>query len=49
MGLQFGTDKCVKLHVGKTIQKDMCTECKVDAWKDELLKHEDGHEELHDV
>ena len=31
MGLQFGRDKCVKLHIGKTRQKDVCPECKVDA------------------
>ena len=48
MGLQFGRDKCVKLHIGRTKQKDVCSECKVDAWKDELVKHESGHEELCD-
>ena len=49
MGLQIGRDKCVKMHVGKTRQNDICTDCKVDAWKDVLLKHEDGHEELKDT
>ena len=49
MGLQFGRDKCVKMHVGKTRQNNICTDCKVDAWKDVLLKHEDGHEELKDT
>ena len=48
MGLQFGRDKCVKLHIGKTRQKDVCPECKVNAWKDEIVKHESGLEELSD-
>ena len=48
MGLQFGRDKCVKLHVGKTKQEDVCPDCKVDAWKDVLVRHEDGHESLSD-
>ena len=49
MGLQCGTDECVKLHIGKTFEKNLCIECKVDEWKDEIMKHEDGHEEIHDV
>ena len=49
MSLQFGRDKCVKLHVDKTKNRDVCTEYKFDAWKDEIVKHEDGHEELNYV
>ena len=48
MGLQFGRDKCVKIHVGKLIQKDGCSQSKVDAWNDKIVEHEDGHEELND-
>ena len=31
--LQFSATKCVKLHVGKTGFKTICTEEKVDSWK----------------
>ena len=31
MGLQFGKDKCIKMHIEKRHNKDMCVECKVDA------------------
>ena len=47
MGLQFGRDKCVKMHIGKTLNKDICTDCKVDAWKDKLIV-QDGHDKLED-
>ena len=49
MSLQFERDKCVQLHVGKTKNRDVCTEYKVDAWQDEIVKDEDGHEELKNV
>ena len=48
MGLQFGKDKCVKMHIGKRHNKDMCVECKVDAWTDVVIIHEDGTHELKD-
>ena len=47
MGLQFGRDKCVKMHIGKTLNKDICTDCKVDAWKDKLIV-QDGQDKLED-
>ena len=31
--LQFGTTKCVKLHVGKTMNKTLCGDLHVDGWK----------------
>ena len=49
MFLQLGRDKCVKLHVGKTKQMDICPDCKVDAWKAGIVRHEDGHEGLSDT
>ena len=30
MGLQFGKKKCVKMHVGKKYNADICMDCKVD-------------------
>ena len=31
--LQFGASKCVKIHVGKTCNKSMCTDLSVGEWK----------------
>ena len=31
--LQFGTTKCVKLHVGKTCNPTLCGDLHVDGWK----------------
>ena len=48
MGLQFGRDKCVRMHIGKRKNYNICGECKVDAWKDEVITHKDGRHELQD-
>ena len=35
MGLQFGRDKCEKLHIGKKKRNlDICINSKVDVWED---------------
>ena len=49
MGLQFGKDKCVKMHIGKKNNENICTTCKVGAWKDVLIKHQERHDYLQDV
>ena len=49
MGLQFGRDKCVKLHVGKLKHKHGCNECKVDAWEDKIVEHKGGQEKIIDA
>ena len=48
MGLQFGRDKCVKMHVGKKHNTNICSNCKVDAWRDIVVTNEEGKEELRD-
>ena len=48
MGLQFGRDKCVKMHVGKKHNTNICSNCKVDAWRDIVVTNEKGKEELRD-
>ena len=48
MGLQFGKDKCVKMHIGKKHNTDICSDTKVDAWKDQLIEGEDGQWTLED-
>ena len=40
MGLQFGSDKCVKIHVGKKHNKEICRIGKVDDWTQEVLENE---------
>ena len=37
MGLQFGSNKCVRMHVGKTKNTDLCCIGEVDSWKEELV------------
>ena len=39
--LQFGTTKCIKLHVGRTCNKTFCKDLNVDGWKLEVV--EDTH------
>ena len=31
--LQFGTNKCVKLHVGRTKSETLCKDLSVGGWK----------------
>ena len=40
MGLQFGRDKCVQMHVGKKHNPHHCTPCRVDAWDEVIIKHD---------
>ena len=46
MGLQFGKDKCIKMHIGKTHNEDICTKGQVDAWKDKIVTNEEGFDTL---
>ena len=48
MRLHFGKDKCVKMHIGKNHNTDICSDTKVDAWKDLLIEGEDGQWTLQD-
>ena len=41
MNLQFGCDKCEKLHIGKKQNNDICPELTVDSWKEELIEKVD--------
>ena len=36
MGLQFGSEKCVKMHIGKNHNKEKCGKGIVDSWKTEI-------------
>ena len=48
MNLQFGKDKCEKIHIGKRHNKDICPTLEVDSWK-EVLEGSVGRRELNDV
>ena len=49
MNLQFGHDKCEKMHIGKTHNKDICPELSVDSWKEQLKVNGEGRNELEDL
>ena len=41
MGLQFGRDKCQKMHIGKRHRNsEFCKDGKVDAWEDVIQNDE---------
>ena len=48
--LQFGAQKCKKLHVGKARDDHNCQTLAVDNWKEvEILNDETGIEEIADI
>ena len=44
MGLQFGKDKCVKMHIGKYHNPLICLDTEVEAWKDTIVTTDEGKE-----
>ena len=41
MGLQFGSQKCEKMHIGKKhFNYDICVDFEVDIWKEQLVCEE---------
>ena len=42
MGLQFASNKCVRMHVGKTRNENLCCIRQVDSWKKELVTDKEG-------
>ena len=48
--LQFGAQKCKKLHVGKVCEEFKCQTLEVDEWKEvEILNEETGVDEIEDI
>ena len=37
--LQFGTSKCIKLHIGKTCNENLCKDLFVDSWRLDVVKN----------
>ena len=48
MGLQFGAEKCEKMHIGKYENKLICCDLEVDKWKTIKEKNKHGKIELKD-
>ena len=48
MGLQFGRDKCVQMHIGKRHNSNICANCKVSAWTEIVLTSHEGKHYLQD-
>ena len=48
MGLQFGREKCVKMHIGKTKNLDICIGSEVDSWREIITKNEDDKKLIRD-
>ena len=38
MGLQYGCDKCEKIHVGKSQNEDICPTITINSWNVEAVK-----------
>ena len=49
MNLQFGTNKCEKMHIGKNHNQDICSRLSVDTWKEILIEDDKGKKDLKDV
>ena len=50
MGLQLGSEKCEKIHIGKRpYNPDICTDFEVDIWKDQICEDTGGNQSLVDV
>ena len=41
--------KCVKIHIGKTQNIDICADCEDDSWKENITKDLNGKEVLEDM
>ena len=50
MGLQFGSQKCEKMHIGKKrFNTDICVDFEVDIWKEQLVCEENKNDVLVDI
>ena len=48
MNLQFGNEKCVKMHIGKTHNFDLYSYLTIDSWKEEISENLNGRKVLTD-
>ena len=46
INLQYGSKKCVKMHVGRTHEEDICSDLSVDEWKENVYDTENGKKNI---
>ena len=49
MNLQYGCDKCEKLHIGKKQNEDICQTITIDSWGKKVVQNKNGIKEIIDV
>ena len=49
MNLQYGSEKCVKVHIGKTHEKSIFSDLSFESWKEQVIEHKNGRTELKDT
>ena len=49
MNLQFGCQKCDKMHIGKKQNDDICPTLTIDSWDEEVIKEDGGGTKLKDI
>ena len=49
MSHQFGRDKCVKMHIGKKHNIDICGDVSVYAWSEKLMTSSAQTEQLQGI
>ena len=49
INLQFGSDKCEKMHVGKKRVDSICPKLLVDSWKGIVQENDKGKKILKDI
>ena len=40
MNLQFGSEKCSKMHIGKHMNRDICPQLSVEAWENKIVQYQ---------
>ena len=49
MNLQFGCDKCEKIHIGRKQYTDICPTLTIDSWEEKLVEGSDGNKYIEDT
>ena len=47
MNLQFGSNKCEKMHIGKHHYLNICPKLEVDSWKETMQDDKNGEKKKH--
>ena len=49
MNLQYGCNKCEKIHIGKRQNEDICPTITIDSWEEEVIENRNKEKELKDT